>query len=74
MEASTGDRDRPMIFHICAKGIYSKKVLPKKEPSKKINRDKWNHREIIGYEDMVISSMSYSVCVGYLPRHNGLWN
>jgi hypothetical protein len=72
MEAITGETDAsrghpPMIFHICAKGIYSKESLTGESV-----HDNWKSRKMMGSQSLVLSSMSYTVCCRDLPRHDGL--
>jgi hypothetical protein len=56
-----------MIFHICAKGVYRKEG-----PIQKSLHDNWTPRKMRGFQDLVISSMSYTVCVSGLSRNNEL--
>lgn len=76
MEVNTIDRDRlkingswyePIIFHICAKGIYSKESLTRES-----DHDDWKSHKMRGSQGLVISSMSYTVCVSDLSRNNDL--
>jgi hypothetical protein len=62
METTTEDPSHLMIFHVCAKGIYEKKRLT----GERDVRGKWKDHKMRRFENLVISSMSYSVCVGFV--------